>query len=244
MTAAPRPGRPPLGKDFPVQPDARGWGLLLLSLLGAYQLLLWLPATQSWSQFLVRLLFVGMPLAAWAWVARGQAGVLFGPFGWRQALGAVLTAMLAMAASLAAARVVSQFALVSPNPLAFASAGMSSPDFVWQLASVMPQLLGEELLTLLPFLALVQLASTRWGWRRRSSLLLALVGSTLLFSAAHLPTYDWNWAQCFCIIGAPRVVLTLAYIATRNLWVTAAAHILTDWTEFTLVFLVLPGKAH
>lgn len=241
--AAPRPDLSPLGKDFPVQPDARGWGLLLLSLLGAYQLLLWLPATHAWSQFLVRLLFAGMPLAAWAWVARPQAGVLFGPFGWRQALAAVLTAILAMAAALVAALLVSKFALVSPNPLAFASAGMALPDFVWQLVSMLPQLLGEELLTVLPFLALVQLASTRWGWGRRSSLLLALVGSTLLFSAAHLPTYNWHWAQCFCIIGASRVVLTLAYIATRNLWVTAAAHILMDWTEFTLVFLVLPGHA-
>lgn len=233
-----------LGKDFPIQPGARGWGLLLLSLLGAYQLLLWLPVSHTWSQFLVRLLFAGIPLAAWAWVARRQAGVLFGPFGWREALLSVLTALLAMATSLAAALVVSQFARVAPNPLAFSSAGMSWPDFVWQLVSVMPQLLGEELLTLLPFLALVQWASTRLGWGRRSSLLLALLGSTLLFSAAHLPTYDWNWAQCFGIIGASRVVLTLAYVATRNLWVTTAAHILTDWTEFTLVFLVLPGQAH
>lgn len=242
--AAPRPAPPPLGKDFPVQPNARGWSLVLLSLLGAYQLLLWLPATQPWSQFLLRLLFAGLPLAAWAWVARRRAGVLFGPLGWRQALAALLTAVLAMAAALAAALLVSQFALVSPNPLAFASAGMALPAFVWQLASMMPQLLGEELLTLLPFLALVQLASQRLGWGRRRSLLLALLGSTLLFSAAHLPTYDWNWAQCFYIIGASRLVLTLAYIATRNLWVSTAAHILTDWAEFTLVFLVLPGHAN
>ena len=118
-------------------------------------MLLWLPASQAWSQFLVRPLFAGLPLAAWAWVARGRAGVLFVPLGGRQALAAVLTAILAMAAALAAALVVSKFALVSPNPRAFASAGMALPDFVWQLASMMPQLLAEELLTLRPFLALV-----------------------------------------------------------------------------------------
>lgn len=216
---------------------------MLLSLVGGYLLLLWLPATQAWSQFLLRLLFAGLPLAAWAWVARRDARVLFGPFGWREALLAVLTAVLAMVAALAAALVVSRFALVSPNPLAFVSARMALPDFVWQLLSLTPQLLGEELLTVLPFLALVQFASTRLGWGRRRSLLLALLGSTLLFSAAHLPTYGWHWAQCFCIIGASRVVLTLAYIATRNLWVSTGAHILTDWAEFTLVFLVIPSTA-
>lgn len=213
---------------------------MLLSLVGGYLLLLWLPTSHAWSQFLLRLLFAALPLAAWAWVARRNAKVLFGPFGWREAL---LTALLAMAAALAAALVVSRFALISPNPLAFVSARMALPDFLWQLLSLIPQLLGEELLTVLPFLALVQLASTRLGWGRRSSLLLALLASTLLFSAAHLPTYDWHWAQCFGIIGALRVVLTLAYIATRNLWVSTAAHILTDWAEFTLLFLVIPGTA-
>lgn len=39
------------------------------------------------------------------------------------------------------------------------------------------------------------------------------------------------------MIGTSRVVLTLAYIVTRKLWVSTLAHILTDWTEFTLVLL-------
>ena len=63
---------------------------------------------------------------------------------------------------------------------------------------------------------------------------MALLVSTLIFCAAHLPTYDWNWEQCFGVIGASRLVLTLAYTATRKLWVSTGAHILTDWTEFTL----------
>ena len=67
-----------------------------------------------------------------------------------------------------------------------------------------------------------------------------LMGSTLVFCAAHLPTYDWNWAQCFGVIGASRIVLTLAYILTRNLWVSTGAHVLTDWTELAIAFAVAP----
>jgi membrane protease YdiL (CAAX protease family) len=37
-------------------------------------------------------------------------------------------------------------------------------------------------------------------------------------------------------IGFARVILTLAYIVTRNLWVSAGAHIINDWTGFFLMF--------
>ena len=150
---------------------------------------------------------------------------------------AVLAAVLAILCSLASALVVQQFASVAPNPLAASAAVMSAAELARTFLSTAPQLLGEELLTILPFLAILHLAMVRWGLGRRSALALALLGSTLIFCAAHLPTYGWNWAQCFGVIGAARVVLTLAYIATRKLWVSTVAHILTDWTEFTLVFL-------
>jgi membrane protease YdiL (CAAX protease family) len=75
------------------------------------------------------------------------------------------------------------------------------------------------------------------GRSRRTGVLIALAGSSLLFRAAHLPTYDWHWGQAFGIIGTARVVLTLAYIWTKNLWVSAGAHVINDWTGFSITFI-------
>ena len=47
-----------------------------------------------------------------------------------------------------------------------------------------------------------------------------------------------NWAQALIGIGTARVLLTLAYIVTRNLWVSAGAHVLNDWTGFLFAFAV------
>ncbi len=239
----------PRRRDFPYyagQPvalRAGGWNLLLLSVLAGYAVLLWMPAAGPGSGLLSRLLFAGLPLACLAWLTGRDVKALFGPFGLREAALCIGAALLAIIASSSAALMVQAFARYAPNALVLASASLSLPDFVLQLLSMVPQLLGEELLTILPFLAILQLASSHWGWGRRRGIALALLGSTLIFSAAHLPTYDGNWAQCFGVIGAARVALTLAYIATRNLWVSTGAHILTDWTEFTLVFLVGPDNA-
>ena len=51
------------------------------------------------------------------------------------------------------------------------------------------------------------------------------------FGAAHLPTYDWNLGQAIIVIGAARLVLTLAFIRTKNLWVSFGAHVLNDWVD-------------
>ena len=71
---------------------------------------------------------------------------------------------------------------------------------------------------------------------RRVGIGIALLASSLIFGAAHLPTYDWNWTQSLVVIGTARIMLTLAYILTRNLWVSAGAHILNDWAGFVITF--------
>nr|WP_245341706.1 MULTISPECIES: CPBP family intramembrane glutamic endopeptidase [unclassified Rhizobium] len=97
------------------------------------------------------------------------------------------------------------------------------------------QLVGEELFGILPFLAVLWLCVQRLHLSRRLGILIAVVVSSLLFGAAHLPTYDWHFAQSLIGIGFARLILTLAYIVTRNLWVSAGAHIINDWTGFVFV---------
>lgn len=88
------------------------------------------------------------------------------------------------------------------------------------------------MLTILPLLAVLWLCVRKFNLSRRVGLIIAVILSTLAFAAVHLPTYDWNLLQCFGGIGTARLVLTAAFLITRNLWVSAGAHIVNDWTEF------------
>ena len=41
------------------------------------------------------------------------------------------------------------------------------------------------------------------------------------------------------MIGSARVMLLIGYIATKNILVSAGAHIINDWLIFTVIVLVL-----
>lgn len=99
------------------------------------------------------------------------------------------------------------------------------------------QLLGEELLTILPFLALLYFLVAKAHWSRKRAVLVAWIATSIGFGLVHLPTYDWNLLQCLVVIGGARVILTLAYLRTKNIWVSTGAHILNDWTLFSLPML-------
>ena len=103
-----------------------------------------------------------------------------------------------------------------------------------------PQLLGEELFTILPFLALLWWLHARAGIRRRKALVLAWLLSAIPFALVHLPTYGWDLLQCLSIIGTARLVLSLAYLLSRNLWVSTGAHVLNDWMLVGTALLLGP----
>lgn len=124
----------------------------------------------------------------------------------------------------------------SPNPAAAGLGAYSIMDLVWFLARTFVQLIGEEVVSILPLLAVLWLCVTRFGLNRRLGVIIAIAVSTLWFSAMHLPTYDWNIVQCLGIIGTARVVMTLAYLVTRNLWVSTIAHVTNDWALFLFSF--------
>ena len=62
--------------------------------------------------------------------------------------------------------------------------------------------------------------------------------SAIWFGAVHFPTYQWNIIQALIIIGGARIVLTLAFIRTKNVWVSTGAHIINDWVLFTGIMLL------
>ena len=96
------------------------------------------------------------------------------------------------------------------------------------------QLLGEELVTILPLLATVAVLH-RAGLPARWSVAVAWVVTALVFGALHLPTYQWHVGQALLVIGTARLVLTAVFIYTRNLWASTIAHIANDWTIMAFV---------
>ncbi len=106
------------------------------------------------------------------------------------------------------------------------------------------QLVGEEVFVLLPFLALMYFLFAKAGVSRKTAIILAWIISSVWFGAAHLPTYDWNWVQAIVIIGSARIALTLAFIRTKNLWVSAGAHIINDWVFITAAVITAGAVAN
>lgn len=100
------------------------------------------------------------------------------------------------------------------------------------------QLLGEELLVVIPFLAVLSVLHLKYGVSRKKAIVWAWFVSAMWFGAVHFPTYQWNVIQALVIIGGARIALTLAFIRTKNIWVSTGAHIINDWALFTGIMLL------
>ena len=75
---------------------------------------------------------------------------------------------------------------------------------------------------------------------RNASVLMAWLVSAVAFGLVHLPTYNWNLVQCLVIIGSARLVLTWAYVWTKNIWVSTGAHIINDWAIMATTVVLTP----
>lgn len=187
----------------------------------------WIPA----------LLFPAIPLAALAWVAPEGWRSIFGKVGVRELRLMLGFALLNIAVSMGVGTLVQAYFGVSANAAAAQLAVLDGAERVQYFARMAPQLLGEELVTLLPFLALMHWLTNRCGTGRKKAIVAAWLLSALVFGLLHLPTYNWNWVQCVAIIGSARLVLSLPWIMTKNIWVSTGAHIANDWLLFSLSLL-------
>lgn len=218
--------------------EGRQWLILMAALALGFAALVLIPLVTFALDLIPALLFLGIPLLALRWVAGPHWTALFRPVGLRQVVQMVLFAMLTLAGSMAVALILKQFVSFSDNPVSLQVGEMTALELAGRLTPTIPQLIGEELFGILPFLAVLWLCITHLGMSRRVGVVIALVVSALIFGAAHLPTYDWHYGQALIGIGSARIFLTLAFIATRNLWVSSGAHILNDWTGFLFTFFM------
>lgn len=215
------------------------WLLVMAAVVAAF-LVLALPIDWPggvFGQFIPALLFPAIPLAALAYVTPVHWRSIFGKVGGREVRLMVGFALLNLVVSMGVGAIVSALTVVTPNASTSQLGGLDTAGQVAFFAKTIPQLFGEEVITLLPFLALMHLFAIRFGTGRKRAIIGAWVVSSLLFGLIHLPTYHWNWIQCIVVIGSARMVLTLPWILTKNIWVSTGAHIINDWLLFGLSLL-------
>jgi membrane protease YdiL (CAAX protease family) len=237
----------PFYAGVPVALSMGQWLLVMAGVVGGFAALVWpIPWPGGpLAPMIPAVLFVAIPLAVLARVAPGHWSVIFGRVGWRELRLMVGFALLNVFVSMGVGALVQAFAEVTPNAATGQLAAMGNGERLAFFAKTLPQLLGEEVVTVLPFLLVLTLLRRHSGFGRKSAVLGAWLVSSLLFGLIHLPTYNWNWVQCIVVIGTARIVLTMAWIRTKNIWVSTGAHIINDWLlfSFALVGSGLAAKA-
>ncbi len=233
------------GRDFPfynaspVALTAGQWLLLMCAVAVGFAALLGVaPLLQGdLTAFFPAILFVFIPLGALSMLSGQQLQALFYKVGWRELRLMLGFALLNLLVTFAVALIVENFWTTESNPAFEQLKEASNYQLALFYLRTFIQLIGEELFTILPFLALLWFFTSCFHWSRGQAIWVAWLLTAILFALIHLPTYHWNLLQCLVIIGSARLVLTLAYIKTKNLWVCSGAHIINDWTLFTLAIL-------
>jgi hypothetical protein len=234
------------GRDFPfyngapVALSGTQWLIVMAAIVVGFLILAlpidW-PGGAMLGPLIPAVLMPLIPMVALAYVAPGHWRALFGKVGGREIRLMVGFALLNVVVSFCVGAMVGRFTEVTPNASAAGLAELDAAGLAAFFAKTLPQLLGEEIITLLPFLAILYLCTHRLRMGRKAGVIAAWLVSALVFGLLHLPTYDWNVIQCVVIIGSARLVLTLPWIMTKNLWVSTGAHILNDWLLFSMVLL-------
>lgn len=238
MTRSATPSRDfPFYAGVPVAISAGGWLIVMAACALGFAALvgLGLVVPGQAGRWGAVILFVGLPLVGLRIAAGPQWRALFVPIRPKD-LGIGLAFMpLVVLVSAAVAIGVMNSGPTAANPIFALFHKMSGPELALFAASTLPQLFGEELITILPFLAVLTALRSGARFPRWLALLIAWIVSALIFGALHLPTYGWHVAQALGVIFAARLVLTLPYLVTRSIWASTVTHIVNDWAGFLLV---------
>ncbi len=197
----------------------------------------------KYGQFIPAILFFALPLLGLILVSKGQWTAIFRKIRGIDIVWIFAFAILNIVVSIIVGYIIVNTLGANANPAGEILANAAGSERVLFYLKAIPQIFGEELLTILPFLAALYVCSSILKLPRLTSILIALLFAVIIFAAVHLPTYQWNFIQCFVVIGAARVVLMMSYFLTKNIWVSTGVHILNDWIIFSLPLITAAANA-
>lgn len=236
----------PYYKGVPTSISSGQWIFVIASVVVAF---LGLALPINWPngtlwKFIPALALPSIPLIALEMVAPIHWKAIFGKVGARELKLMLGFALLNIIVSMSIGVTVNTLTEVTSNAAISQLGSLDTADRLVFFAKTIPQLLGEEVITILPFLAILYWLTKSMGVGRKGAIIVAWLSTALVFGLIHLPTYDWNWVQCIVVIGSARIVLTLPWVMTKNIWVSTGAHIINDWLLFgvTIVGAGLAGK--
>jgi hypothetical protein len=238
----------PEGRDFPYyrgSPDtisAKGWLLVAAGVVAGF-LALVAPvpiADNLFSGWLRVLFFAGLPLLALRVASPSGWTAIFARVGLREVKLMFAFALLNIVITMAVGAAINHLGTATANARIADAAQLGGVQQANFFAKVAVQLLGEELITVLPFLAVLAVSRKLTGLARNAAVIVAWLASAVAFGLIHLPTYDWNLVQCLVVIGSARLILTWAYVWSKNIWVSTGAHIINDWTIIAAMTFIAP----
>lgn len=216
------------------------WVVIILSCAIGFTVLATIGFENQTLELIPRTLFVTIPLVTFVFLTKPNWKAIFRPVKGRDFGLMVVFWLLNLVVSVAVAFLVAggNFNTLTANSATNTVLDGGIISIISFYVGTGIQLFGEELFTILPFLAILYWLHQKTKISRKNSVLLAWLLTAIWFGAAHLPTYGWNFLQAVVVIGAARLVLTLAFIRTKNIWVSYGAHLLNDWFGFTLALVV------
>lgn len=204
------------------------WLVLLLVTAASFACLLLLGRL---SRIPAVLIFVFVPLITLAWMKRDIVKTFIRKPSGRDIGIGVGFGFISLGVSFVIARLITLFGQAVPaNPIF----GMFSEQPVQTVIATVIQLFGEELFTLIVFLFFVQVFESCLK-NRKSSIIVAWILSSVVFGLVHLPAYH-NLVHVLLTIGVSRIILTLAFLRTKNLTASYISHMVDDFASFAIAF--------
>lgn len=229
----------PFYRGWPTTITVVGWMAVIAGCVAGFAALVAAPrlAGPALGPPLGAALFVGLPLLGLFLAAgRGWTAIFPRPT-WRDVGIGLAFVPVTLAVSGAIAVVLINLGLTAPNPVDEALQGQDGAGRAVLLMIAAVQLMGEELVTILPFLAVLTLMSGVGGLARGPAVVAAWVATALMFGALHLPTYQWHVAQALLVIGGARLALTAPFLITKNVWASFTTHLVNDMSVFGVMIL-------
>ncbi len=228
----------PFYNGEPVEIPTWKWIVMILACAVGFVVVSLYGSVNQVIELIPRIIFTGIPLAALIYLTKPYWHNIFRPIK-KGDVGAIFFFwLLALGSSALAAFFVSggNISHLNANAATDTVLDGGAIGIIAFYVGTFIQLFGEELFTIIPFLAVLYWLYSKAKLSRRQ----AIIGAWLI--TAHLPTYNWNFGQAIIVIGISRIALTLAYVRTKNILVSFGAHILNDWVTFSFILIAAAAK--